>query len=98
MPRAFRPDVGFADRSLRILLGATNFARWGGRSKVQSEDLLMALAAGNVLSGLFPDVKLSLAHVRKVAAKHGSNYILPDDKEDTQAELVKLDSSLDNFL
>ena len=90
--------MGFADRALRILLGATNFAKWGGRSKVQSEDLLMALAAGNVLSGLFPDLKLSLVHVRKAASQHGCNYVLPDDTDETQAELVKVDSSLDNFL
>ena len=78
-----------------MLLGCTSFAGWGGRSKVQSEDLLMALAAGGVLAGLFPDLKLSFEHVRKAAAKHGCNYALPDDTPETQAEVKAED---DNFL
>lgn len=95
-PRAFIPEVSFADRSFRVLIGATNFASWGGRSKVQSEDLLMALAAAGVLTGLFPDLKLGFDKVRKAAAKHGCHYNLPDDTPEKVAA-VKADDA-DNFL
>jgi hypothetical protein len=62
--RAFQPRVHIADRAEAVLVGALNFAVWGGRDKVQSEDLLMALAAGGVLDGLFPDLRLRVARVR----------------------------------
>mmetsp|Transcript_5422 Transcript_5422/g.11984 ORF Transcript_5422/g.11984 Transcript_5422/m.11984 type:complete len:259 (+) Transcript_5422:36-812(+) len=81
--RAYTPEICFATRAFRIMRGASNFAQWAGRSKVQSEDILMALAAANVLNGLFPDLSLTFAHVRKAAAKRGCRYNLPDDtKED----------------
>lgn len=71
-------------QTLQVVLGAGNFASWGGRSKVQSEDLVMALAAGNVLSGLFPDLNISFDKVRRAAAKHGHKYALPDDTTESK--------------
>jgi hypothetical protein len=77
------PEIGFADRAYRVLTGASNFAAWGGRKKVQSEDLLLALAAGQVLDGLFPDLKLRFGRVRRaVEQQAGGKYVLPDDDED----------------
>jgi hypothetical protein len=95
-PRAFTSEIRFSDRALRILVGACNFAKWGGRTKVQSEDLLMALAAGNVLTGLYPDLGLTLERVRSSAAKHGVRYALPDD---TPEKLAAVDAKKeDSFL
>lgn len=82
--RAPSPDVAFSDRALKVILGAGNFATWGGRTKVQSEDLVMALAAGEVLSGLFPDLNITFDKVRRAAAKHGHKYALPDDTAESK--------------
>jgi hypothetical protein len=78
-PRAFTSNLHFGDRAGLILSGSQNFAIWGGRMKVQSEDILMALAAGHVLTGLFPDLNLTLENVRRAAAKHGCRYLIPDE-------------------
>jgi hypothetical protein len=88
-PRAFTNDVRFSDRALRIVVAASNFATWAGRSKVQSEDVLMALAAGNVLTGVFPDLDLTFPQVRKWCAKHGVSYSLPDDTPGKREEVEK---------
>jgi len=89
-PKAFQPEITFADRAYRVVVASTNFASWNGRTKVQSEDLLMALAAGNVLDGLFPDLNLSFARVRKAVEKQtGSKYALPDDSEEDGAAVTK---------
>lgn len=85
-PKAFQAEISFADRAYRVLLSAMDFALWNGRKKVQSEDLLLALAAGLVLDGLFPDLKLTFPKVRKAVEKHtGGRYVLPDDEEGEQA-------------
>lgn len=80
-PRAYSPSVKFADRASRIITGSQNFAAWAGRSKVQSEDILMALAAGQVLQGLFPDLGLTFENVRLAVAKAGCTYKLPEEGE-----------------
>jgi hypothetical protein len=96
-PRTFVPEIGFADRAYHVLVGACRFAHWGGRSKVQSEDLLMALAAGGVLDGIFPDLKLSFARVRAAVEKQaGGVYVLPDDGDQPKAK--QSDDEDDNFL
>jgi hypothetical protein len=96
-PRTFVPEIGFADRAYHVLVGACRFAHWGGRTKVQSEDLLMALAAGGVLEGLFPDLKLSFARVRAAVEKQaGGVYVLPDDGD--AAKAAKPTDSVDDFL
>ncbi len=90
-PKPFVPEIGFADRAYHVLLGAARFAQWGGRTKVQSEDILLALAAGQVLEDLFPDAKLSFARVRRGVEKlAGGVYVLPDD-EPGQAGAAKDD-------
>jgi len=93
-PRSFVPEIGFADRAFRVLRQAVLYAEWGGRKKVQSEDLLMSLSAGGVLEGLFPDLDLSFNRVRQEVEKQaGGVYVLPDDGERSVAL-----SSEDNFL
>ncbi len=83
--RPFVPEIGFADRAYHVLIGASRFAEWGGRTKVQSEDLLMALAAGAVLEGLFPDIKPTFSRVRQaVEQQAGGVYVLPDDDANTK--------------
>ncbi len=82
-PRAATPDIGFSDLAFRVMVGAGNFSAWARRPKVQSEDILMALAAAGVLDSLFPDLKLTFERVRKAAAKQGVRYQLPDDTEET---------------
>jgi ATP-dependent Clp protease ATP-binding subunit ClpA len=94
-PRSFTSDLAFSDRALRVLVGTVNFAKWGGRNKVQTEDLLMALAAGGVLTGIFPDLRMSVESVRKAAAKEGCRYVLPDDTPERQAAV---DAEDDSFL
>lgn len=92
------PEISFADRAYRVLVGAGRFAQWGGRTKVQSEDLLMALAAGAVLEGLFPDLNPTFDRVRKAVQKEaGGVYILPDDGEEKPISQVSIDSE-DDFL
>jgi hypothetical protein len=86
-PRPFIPEIGFAERAYWILTGASNFAAWNMRSKIQSEDLLLALSAGNVLNGLFPDLGLSFPHVRNAVEKQtGGHYVLPDDQEEEETD------------
>eukprot|EP00798_Chlamydomonas_sp_ICE-L_P022767 gene22767-29935_t len=91
--KSYQPNIGFSSRAFRIMKGATNFAAWGGRTKVQTEDLVMALAAGEVLEGLFPDLKMEFESVRKAAAEAGCHYLLPDDDEEEGSG-----GSKDNFL
>ncbi|KAG2495308.1 hypothetical protein HYH03_006580 [Edaphochlamys debaryana] len=80
-PRAFCTEVKFADRAFKVITGASDFAEWHGKDKMYTEDLLMALAAGGVLEGLFPDLNLSFDRVRKVVEKHtGRTYALPDEE------------------
>lgn len=80
--RAFMPEISFSDRAFKVLKAAVRYARWGGRTKVQSEDLLLALAAASVLDGLFPDLNLSFSHVRDAVEKEaGGRYHLPGDEE-----------------
>ena len=94
-PKPFTPEIDLADRAYWVLVGSTNFAAFNGREKVQSEDLLMALAAGGVLVGLFPDLPLSFSNVRKAVEKHaGGKYLLPDDDEEV-VEAEALSSSDD---
>ncbi len=79
-PRAFQTEVSFADRAFKVITASSDFAVWHGSDKMYSEDLLMALAAGGVLDGLFPDLNLSFERVRKAVEKHtGRKYSLPDD-------------------
>lgn len=92
-PRAYTPDVSFAPSAVSIITGSQNFATWAGRTKVQSEDILLALAAGHVLTGLFPDLGLTFDAVRQSAAKHGGKYKLPDDTAEEVAALQE-----ENFL
>ncbi|MEW5302230.1 MAG: hypothetical protein WDW36_005032 [Sanguina aurantia] len=83
-PRAFTADIVFDDKSALILRATTNFATWHGKDKVQSEDLLMALANGNILTGLFPDLPVDFAHVRvAIEARQGRRYVLPLDEPET---------------
>jgi len=58
-PRAFVPTVQFGERARKVLNGAIRFAGFQGREKVQTEDILLALAAAGVWEALFPDVDLS---------------------------------------
>lgn len=81
-PVAYKAEISYTDLALRIVCSSTNFAHWGGRDKVHSEDILMSLAAGNVLQDLFPDLDLSFDHIRRSAAKHGCKYELPEDSEE----------------
>ena len=79
--RSFTQEIAFSDRAFRIVRGAMNFARWHGKDKLNTEDLLMALAAGEVLEGLFPDLPMKFEKVRKaVEKKTGRKYDLPDPK------------------
>lgn len=85
--RAFTPDTNFSDRSFRIVRGSINFARWHSKPQVCTEDLLLALAAGGVLEGLFPDLPMKFEKVRKAIEKRtGRKYALPDDPAEGQAE------------
>lgn len=87
-PKAFQPEITFADRAYRVIHAAARFAHWNGRKKVQSEDILLALAAGAVLDGLFPDLNLTFVRVRKAVEKHtGGRYTLPED--DGEALAIK---------
>lgn len=85
--RAFIPDIKFSDRAFRIVRGSMNFAQWHGKDKVGSEDLLLALAAGEVLEGLFPDLPMKFEKVRKaIEKKTGRKYQLPNDPAEGDAE------------
>lgn len=93
-PRAFTPKVAWGERAALILQGAVRFGGWAGRPKVASEDLLMAFAASDVLTALFPDVDLSFDRVRRAVEKRtGVRYELPGDMVDGVAV-----SSQDMFL
>ncbi|KXZ43371.1 hypothetical protein GPECTOR_92g594 [Gonium pectorale] len=81
-PRSFTTDIKFADLAFKVVTSASNFALWHGKDKMYSEDLLMALAAGGVLDGLFPDLNLGFDRVRKAVEKHsGRRYVMPDESE-----------------
>lgn len=83
-PRAFQPEIGFADSAHSVFIASANLAESCGRQKVQSEDLLLALAAANILEGLFPDLNLSLARVRKaVEQQTGCHYVMPGEDTET---------------
>lgn len=86
--RAFSPDTRFSDRAFRIVHGSINFARFHSKARVGSEDLLLALAAGHVLEGIFPDLPgMKFEKVRKAVEKRtGRKYVLPDDPADGSAE------------
>lgn len=91
-PRAFTPRIQWGERAALIVQGAVRFGMWAGREKVATEDLLMAFAASDVLSSLFPDVDLSLDRVKHAIEKRtGVKYDLPG------YEGTALDSQ-DNFL
>jgi len=80
--KPFMPEISFTDRAYKVLKAAVRFAHWGGRKKVQSEDLLLALAASSTLDGIFPDLNLNFGHVRAgVERIAGGRYFLPDDEE-----------------
>lgn len=88
-PRGFQTEVSFADRAFKVITASSDFAVWHGSDKMYSEDLLMALAAGGVLDGLFPDLNLSFERVRKAVEKHtGRKYSLPDDKVEEKTPLA----------
>lgn len=77
-PRAFTPRIQWGERASLIVQGAVRFGMWAGREKVATEDLLMAFAASDVLSSLFPDVDLSLDRVKLAIEKRtGAKYELP---------------------
>eukprot|EP00775_Hariotina_reticulata_P007637 gene7637-7839_t len=81
-PRAFTPYVNWGERASLIVQGSVRFGMWAGRDKVASEDLLMAFAASDVLSSLFPDVDLSLDRVKRAVEKRtGAKYNLPGYEE-----------------
>lgn len=45
----------------------------------------MALANGNILTGLFPDLPVDFAHVRvAIEARQGRCYVLPLDEPETE--------------
>lgn len=91
-PRAFTPRIQWGERAALIVQGAVRFGMWAGREKVATEDLLMAFAASDVLSSLFPDVDLSFDRVKHAVEKRtGVKYELPG------YESSVLDSQ-DNFL
>ncbi|EFJ45509.1 hypothetical protein VOLCADRAFT_105964 [Volvox carteri f. nagariensis] len=84
-PRSFCTEISFADRAFKVVTAASDFATWHGKDKMYSEDVLMALAAGGVLEGLFPDLNLSFERVRKAVEKQlGRRYQLPDEKPDAE--------------
>ncbi|KAJ9516304.1 hypothetical protein V8C86DRAFT_2475799 [Haematococcus lacustris] len=91
-PRPWEPEITFAERAHKVLTGATNFAQFNGRAKVQSEDVLMALACAYVLEGLFPDIAPTFPRVREAVEKFtGGRYSLPDedaDEDSNEAEPV----------
>ncbi|PNH10722.1 hypothetical protein TSOC_002496 [Tetrabaena socialis] len=91
--RSFTTEIKFADRAFKVITGATDFAEWHGKDTMYSEDLLVALAAGGVLDGLFPDLNLSFERVRKAVEKQtGRRYSLPDEgDEETAVALVSED-------
>ncbi|GIL77078.1 hypothetical protein Vretimale_3143 [Volvox reticuliferus] len=81
--RSFCTEISFADRAFKVVTAASDFATWHGKDKMYSEDILMALAAGGVLEGLFPDLNLSFERVRKAVEKQlGRKYQLPDEKSE----------------
>lgn len=91
-PRAFTPRIQWGERAALIVQGAVRFGMWAGREKVATEDVLMAFAASDVLSSLFPDVDLSFDRVKHAVEKRtGVKYDLPG------YEGAALDSQ-DNFL
>jgi ATP-dependent Clp protease ATP-binding subunit ClpA len=95
-PRAFATDISFAYRAFRVLTLASDLAVAHGKDKIYSEDLLLALAAGGVLQGLFPDLDLSFARVRKAIEKHaGRRYVLPTDKDGDGSKVPALKSDDD---
>jgi len=80
--RAFTHKIQWGVRAYSILKGALRFATWAGRDKVQSQDLLLAFAASDVLSTLFPDVDLSFEKVKHAIEKRtGEKYQLPGYEE-----------------
>ena len=94
-PRPYAPQIGFQDRAFRIIRGSMSFSAWRGAAKVQSEDLLLSLAAGGVLEGLFPDLGLTFPKVRKAVEQiTGAKYKLPDDKEKDDSMLSSSDEPL----
>lgn len=88
-PRAWTNKMEWGARAYRIVNGAIRFAYWAGRSQVKSQDLLMALAAGEVLESLFPDLDMSFANVKKaIESRTGDQYNLPmwEEDEDKQPQ------------
>lgn len=80
--RSFCTEISFADRAFKVVTAASDFASWHGKDKMYSEDILMALAAGGVLEGLFPNLNLSFDRVRKAVEKQlERRYQLPDEEE-----------------
>jgi hypothetical protein len=77
-PRAFTAYLQWGERASLILQGAVRYGSWAGRDKVTTEDLLMAFAASDVLTSLFPDVDLNFDRVKRaVEKKTGVVYNMP---------------------
>jgi hypothetical protein len=98
-PRAFAPRMTWGERASAILQGSVRYGLWAGRDRVSSADLLMALAASDVLTSLFPDLDLSWERVRRAVEKRtGAAYAIPGlDDGDAAGGGVAL-TSQDNFL
>lgn len=78
-PRPAQGEISFVDRAYKVIMASMKFAKWRGADKVESQDLLMALAAGQVLENLFPDLGLTFDKVQKaVEKKTGQVYNLPN--------------------
>lgn len=91
-PRAFTPYMQWGERASLIIQGAVRYGGWAGRDKVTTEDLLMAFAASEVLTSLFPDVDLSFDRIKRaVEKKTGVVYNMPGYEGAAM-------SSQDNFL
>jgi hypothetical protein len=77
-PRGFTPSLEWGRRAHAVLAAAGRFAGYAGREAVLSQDLLLALAASDVLEALFPDVDLSFDAVKAAAERaSGDTYALP---------------------
>lgn len=78
LPRAFTPALIFGPMAHRVLQGSVRFARWRSATEVGSQDVLLALAAAEVLEALFPDIDLSFDKVKTAIEKRtGDVYDLP---------------------
>ncbi|GFR42100.1 hypothetical protein Agub_g2942 [Astrephomene gubernaculifera] len=94
-PRSFVTEMKFSNGAASVLAAASDFAKWHGKSKMGSEDMLMALAAGKVFEGLFPDLNLNFERVRKAVEKHtGRRYALPGEEQDEERGPLKSEDDI----